>query len=198
MDAIAANEDNPNLKTSSTKPNQRKELLAKKWSQMKRLEKGRIDLLDYMTSIGHHTMNLDQRVNAAIYDMSLEKDNELSTSFDDILIEELSEMNDTEETTPMKAPLKGKELQKKRLENATQSFNDSHSVIHSKSVSEQDFSFHKFLQDESQVIMTSDMKMALDEAEMEVQIRLSEKNFILSPDQEKTTADGKHIILHYL
>ena len=129
--------------------------------------------------------------------MDLEKKSESSTSLNqslDDIIEELSDIDDTIETTPIKkAPLKGKDLQKQRLENATQVFGDS-VILDSNSMSEIEFLFRKFLQDESKIDMNPDMKMSLDEAEMIVEDRLSEIGFSLSPDQKKTPADGKLLL----
>ena len=187
-EADAVKSGNVNFKTSCTKPNQRQEFLSKKWAQMRRLDKGQIELLDYMKSIGYMTMSKDQRFSDAAHDMNFEEKSD-SISSDEILDYTLPDVDETE-TSPIitKAP-KGKDLQQKRKENMSVSFaSDSLPVIH-------EFLFQKYLQSESLVILDSEEKMHMDEADAVVDERLLEKNCVLS--KEKTPAEGQNIIQHY-
>ena len=142
-----------------------------------------------MKSIGHMTMSKDQRFSDAVHDMTFETKSDLSTSLDEIVDDELTDVSNETENSPMvqKAP-KGKDLQQKRNENVSLSFDsDSLIVMH-------EFLFKKYLQSESLVILNSEEKMHLDEADMIVDDRLIEKNCVLSPSQEKTPAEGNCFI----
>ena len=125
-DAEAVNAGNPNLKTSSTKPKQRQELLAKKWDLMRRLDNGQIQLLDYMKTIGYKSMSRDQRISSTVFDLTFEKqkdENNVANDSLDQIIEDLPCADFTDSSPIIQKASKGEELRKKRMENVDLTFN---------------------------------------------------------------------------
>ena len=179
-DHSAAQAGNPNIKSATSKLNQRKELIEKKQNLMKELHQERISLEKFLKSLGHMCMTNDQRIQHIIYDLTFDKPKD-SSKIADAFLDESSIIENVSQNN-----LIGEELRAKRKNNLA-----SDLTFHDKSLSDGMASLKNLFKSLS---YPAGQKMSLSEGNIFVHDRLKNINFRLST---LTPGDG-NCFLHNL